>query len=483
MKFPRTALLLASLTIVGLTVPAYASGAPVWQNARGLSLPAGSTSVANGYLPYLACPSAGNCVAGGASNSAAGNSQGLLLNEVGGVWRSPTTIVAPANAVAKYGVTLSGLACGAVGRCSAVGTYFNAAFNQLSFIADEVGTRWNIAREVVLPANASPSSQSGGIHSIACTSAGDCSAVGTYVVGTGPSIQSEGFVVDEVNGAWSNATEVRLPVLTTANPYVTLDQVACAGTGYCSAVGSFIDTSNVTHAIVVNQVARTWHAAAILALPANASAFAGATASEVTCISAGNCSATGTYNAAGSGVQALVANETNGAWSRAKELQMPANAAANPQALLFGFQGITCASVGNCTTGGQYIDKTGNFQGFLANEVNARWQAATQLNLPAGATQASHNGGVVSVSCTSPGTCSAGAAYLDSAGDYQAMIATETNNTWGAGAKLVLPPASSGVGIGGGVYALVCQRNASCEAIGSYLNSASNYEAFATSAP
>jgi hypothetical protein len=162
---------------------------------------------------------------------------------------------------------------------------------------------------------------------------------------------------------------------------------------------------------------------------------------------------------------------------------MPASAAANPQVLLFGFQGISCASVGNCATGGQYLDRSGKYQGFLVNEVHGAWRGSSELILPDGALQTSHNGGVVSVSCSTAGNCSAGAAYLDAAGNYQALIVNEVGNVWRAGAKLTLPANAASVGVGGGVYALACQRGGACSAVGSYLRGATTYSGFTVNAP
>lgn len=478
MKFQRTALLIASLATLVLAVPASAGINPLFRAAKAVALPAGGTGISNGYLPYLSCPASGYCVAGGVYVDNAGNSRGLLLNEVSGVWRSPTSLKPPSNAVAKDGVTVSGVSCGSTIRCSAIGTYFDSAGNQLSFIADQVAGRWLAAKEVVLPPNAVTNGQASELRSLSCSSSGNCSAVGTYDASASPAPLTEGFVVDEVRGTWLNPSEVALPAGVRGNPYVSLNQVACGSAGNCSAVGSYIDANNVTHTLVVNEVARRWATATSTLLPGNASAFAGATLNEVACVTAGNCSAIGTYNATASGVVGLLVNETHGTWARATELQAPASAAANPQVFFFGFQGIACGSVGNCTAGGQYIDRSGHYQGLLVNEVNGRWQGSSQLVLPAGAQQASHNGGVVSVSCSSAGNCSAGAAYLDSAGSYQALVVNEVNRVWRTGTRLALPPNGSSVGVGGGVYALVCQRSGACEAVGSYLSSATNYSGF-----
>ncbi len=482
MKFQRTALWMASLTTLALSTPAGASIDPSWHAASIAALPAGGSGVYQGYLPFLSCPASGYCVAGG-SYAAGTNQAGLLLNEVGGVWQAPTVATPPGDAAVASGasVSLYGVGCGAVGNCSAVGTYYDKSNNVQSFVKSEVGGRWLAATKITLPANALQTHQSSQVHSIACRAAGACSAVGTYEANATPTANIEGFVVDEVNGHWQSAREVTLPAGTRGNPNVTLNQVACATSGNCSAVGSYIDANNITHAIVVNEVNRTWRPAISVALPANASTYAGASLSEITCAAAGSCDAVGTYNTS-TGVQGMALGESRGVWRRAVQLQLPSNAAVNPHVLFFGFQGIACPTPGNCASGGQYIDASGRYQGFLINEVGSRWQPATALSLPAGARQASKNGGVVAVSCSSTGNCSAGAAYVDAAGLYQALTINEVNRVWRAGVPLTLPANATGVGIYGGIYSIVCQTNGSCVGIGSYLDASSNYQGFTVSA-
>lgn len=445
-------------------------------------LPSGGSGVYQGYLPFLSCPSAGNCVAGG-SYAAGTNQAGLLLNEVAGVWRTPTAVLPPNDAAtgSAAGVSIYGVSCAAAGNCSAVGTYYDKANNLQSFVESEVGGRWLAATKIALPTNALLSNQSSLVHSISCKAIGACSAVGTYEANATPTANIEGFVANEVNGRWLTAREVVLPAGVRGNPNVTLNQVACTSDGNCSAVGSYIDADNVTHAMVVIEVKRAWRPATALLLPGNASAYSGASLSEVTCSTAGACDAVGTYNTT-TGVQGMAASEIRGGWRRAVQLQLPSNAAANPHVLFFGFQGIACPTAGNCASGGQYIDASGLYQGFLVNEVNSRWQAASELALPAGSRQASKNGGVVAVSCSSPGICSAGAAYVDASGSYQALTINEINRTWQPGVRLALPAGALGVGIYGGIYSIVCQPNGTCAGIGSYLDSSSNYQGFTTSA-
>jgi len=150
--------------------------------------------------------------------------------------------------------------------------------------------------------------------------------------------------------------------------------------------------------------------------------------------------------------------------------------------LLYGFNGVDCPSIANCAAGGQYQDKSGNYQGFFVNEVSGHWLAASELSLPAGAVQAGKNGGVVSISCIAAGNCSAGAAYINAGGNYEALTVNEVNNTWTAGIKISLPSGSTTVGEAGGVYAVSCQRTGTCAAVGSYETGSGNYLGFTDAA-
>ena len=154
------------------------------------------------------------------------------------------------------------------------------------------------------------------------------------------------------------------------------------------------------------------------------------------------------------------------------------HAATNPKAFFYGFQDIACATATTCSAGGQYRAHSGLYEGFIADEVNGTWRTASELALPAGATAAGKNGGVVALSCVSAGNCRAGAAYLDAAGHYQGLVVSQVNGRWSTGSTLVLPGGATSVGVAGGVYALVCHRDNWCTATGSYLAGGSTYEGF-----
>ncbi|MGD0053891.1 MAG: hypothetical protein ABSC34_00440 [Acidimicrobiales bacterium] len=477
MKFVRSAFVVGAVVSV-FAVPAGASAAPTWASARTAVLPSGATGLPQGYLPALACASVGDCVAGGDYTNTKSQAEGLLLNEVNGAWRSPLTITPPSNAAANASTNVFSVACGAVGYCSAVGSYQDKSGNALPFTVSEVAGTWRDALEATLPANAIASGQNAQLRSIDCARANYCTAVGTYDAKFTPLAQTEGLVLDEVAGTWRPGAEVHLPGGTNANPLVALNQVACASAGNCSAVGQYTDANGATHGLVVSERASRWSSGLSLVLPGNASAYPDASLSSVACAPNATCTAIGSYANATGDLEGLATSESNGTFARASAFVMPSGASSNPHVFLYGYGGISCPSSGNCSAGGQYTDTSDKYQGFLIDEVNGTWQTAAELKLPSGAQEAGKNGGVVALSCVSPGNCSAGAAYLDASGEYQALVVNRISGTWQTGTKVALPSGATSVGVAGGVYGLICKRANECTATGSYLKNATVYEGF-----
>lgn len=478
-KFRRTALLVAPLSLLWLSLPAAATNAaPQWHAAKVASLPTGATGLPNGFLPALSCSSAGNCSAGGAFSDGAGNVEGLVLNETNGVWKAPVRLLPPSGANKDPSLSINSLSCASAGNCAAVGSFADAHSNGQSLVANEVRGVWQQAQKVTLPTGAAANVQNSQIHSVDCWSPGNCSAIGSYLDGTLPTGYEQGLEVNEVRGVWGPARETRLPATANADPYAVINQVACTHAGNCVAVGSYISQDNATEGLLITELDGAWKSAATVVLPGDASAYPSAALSEVTCASTNNCTALGTYTNVAGDIEGLTVSETHAAWARAVAMVMPSGAATNPRTFFYGYGGLTCPSVGNCSAGGQYLVGTSSYEGFFINEVDGQWQSATELALPAGSQMAGKNGGVVAVSCRSAGNCSAGAAYIDGANAYQALVVNEVAGQWRTGQKITLPTGNNTVGVDGGVYGLICHASGPCTATGSYLKTLTNYAGF-----
>ena len=482
MKRLRWATALVSLAGLLVTTLAFATTLR-WTSAQFVSLPAGGVGFYQGQFSSLGCTSAGNCVASGSYQTKSGSIRTVVDSEVNGTWRSAHALAAPTDASATSSVTVYGASCGAPGSCVLVGSYQDANGNVQAMAADTKANVWSPALKVTLPANAPVRESDALLRSINCSNAGNCSAVGTYADATPGYARAHAMTASEVSGTWQRATELTLPSDANANSFASLSQISCVRAGDCVAVGSYIDHDGVTRALVVTQVNNLWRGAQSLALPGNASAYAGATLTGVACSPAGGCTATGTYNSNAGQVEGLAASFVNATWQRGVELAMPANALVDPQVFLYGFSDVACSAPGNCATGGQYRDRQGLYQGFVDSEVNGVWRRASEVVLPGGAPQAGKNGGVVALSCPANGTCRAGAAYDDANSNYQALTITQTNGRWNAGQKVTLPKGATSVGVAGGLYGLQCSTQTTCSAIGSYIDGSANYQGFTLTSP
>ncbi len=479
MKYTRMVVVATALMVLGPCTYASAAGAPTWRTAQKVVLPSGGIGLPQGYLPALSCATPGNCTAAGAYSDNTGNTHGLTLREVGGVWRPATAIAPPAGAT-SIGLTPYAVSCATPGNCSVVGAYRISVTNVQPFALIERSGIWKPTSKIVLPKGALVAGQSAALRAVACSSSTSCVGVGIFTAGSASAPRREAFVAREVAGVWRAATLIAVPTNANLNPYVSLSQLACPTVTSCVAAGTYIDANNVTRGLLLTTTGPTW-SAHVITPPVNASIYATMSVGGLSCASAGNCTVLGTYVTAQGATQAFIESESNGRWARALPLTMPNGAAPNPHVFLYNFTDISCRSVGNCSAGGQYRDSAGNYQGFLVNQRSGTWQSATTLALPSGAVSTGKNGGVVSVSCSSAGECSAGAAYLDSAGNYQALVVNASGSTWRSGVKIGLPKSALTVGVDGGVYSLVCHVGG-CSGVGSYLSSPTLYAGFTLAA-
>jgi hypothetical protein len=365
---------------------------------------------------------------------------------------------------------------------------------------------WPAASRLELPpgavAPAEAQDQTPTLNSVACTSPGDCVAVGSYNdtrhSPRGP-YDNQAMVVTEKRGVWSRASKLLLPAgtnLPAGDQGASLASVACTGPGSCVAVGAFTDSGDLLQPMVVTETKGVWGRASEIAVPsdANATTADGVGLDSVACTSQGNCVAVGAYDDNRPGQQPMVAVETGGVWSQASKLALPSNANTNPGDQEAGLASVACTSPGSCVAVGSYADATGSQQAMVAVEASGMWTPASELTLPAGALDASEEFGechtescaqyasLASVACTSPGSCVAVGSYTDTTGSVQAMVAVEASGTWDRASEIKLPPGAktSGGGPGEnlalGLHSVTCTTPGNCVAVGQYYTKSSGYE-------
>jgi hypothetical protein len=91
---------------------------------------------------------------------------------------------------------------------------------------------------------------------------------------------------------------------------------------------------------------------------------------------------------------------------------------------------VSCGSAGNCAAGGTYLDSSGHQPAFVVSEQNGARRKAIEVP-GSGMLNKGGAAGVESVSCASAGNCAAGGYYEHSSVNLQAFVVSERNGTWG----------------------------------------------------
>ncbi len=285
-------------------------------------------------------------------------------------------------------------------------------------------------------------------------------------------------------GALGSAIEV--PGLASLNigGVVSSVVISCSAPGSCSAGGTSLARNNNTGAFVVDEVDGTWGSAEEVPGTASLNESEDVTLISISCGSPGNCSAGGYYGGDmygndGTG-QAFLVDEVDGTWGTAFAVSGTG---------IFGSQinEMSCSGGGNCAAGGAYLDDNGNAQAFVVDEVDGTWGSAIEVP-GSDAMNAGGDAAVSSISCTSPGNCSAGGYYAAAEADSedarsQAFVVDEVDGTWGSAIEVPgtsnLNDAPLGIGDGAEVDSISCSSSGNCSGVGDYYNKTGHPSAFA----
>ncbi len=423
---------------------------------RGLVLPAGVFAVA------LTLPAA--AAAGSPASAPAGSGIGF---------RPGIEIRVPANAAADPDSILIGVACTGRGDCTAGGSYDDAYGNGQAMAVTQSRGRWADAVEIQLPANAAADPYAE-VNGVACTSAGNCVAVGYYSTTAG---YDQGFIVTQTRGAWGHAQQATPPAKAGADT-AGLYGVACTAARACDAVGSYTDRAKHYQAMVISEVRGRWGHGSEVRVPPGAAANPGANLGGISCVRAGECAAAGYYYASDSSEDDYVAMgivESHGRWGRATRFRLPANAAAHES----GISSVSCVASGACLGAGGYATKASSFDGLAASESGGRWgRTAEILAKPAHTLSADLDG----VSCVTARLCIAAGGYSTTSSNLLAYLVTWENGKWRhpGGVRL---PANAQSPPRSFFYAVGCASDGYCAAVGDYFTKTTQLVPMASTRP
>jgi hypothetical protein len=306
------------------------------------------------------------------------------------------------------------------------------------------------------------------VTSTACWSAGNCAAGGFYTRRLG---YEQAFLVSQQNGRWGKAQEVPGTAALNAGGNAQVVSASCARGGYCAAGGYYTDRGRHRQAFIVIRTRGRWGKAVRVPGLAALNTSGSAQVASVSCPSAGNCAAGGSYTDINGG-QGFVVNETKYHWPAA--IAVPGLATLNiGENASVG--SLSCGSAGNCAAGGSYqtstsIDnETGNFplQAFVASERNGAWHAAEEVPGTA-ALNTFLDAQVNSVSCAPGGYCAAVGYYEqnDANPGYPGpFVSAGKNGSWGSADDL---PGSAVLenGVYAPAVAVSCPSVGNCSAFG-----------------
>ena len=208
------------------------------------------------------------------------NDYPMVATEDSGTWSSASALTAAG--ISYFTGELTAVSCTSPGDCTAVGFGDGLGYQSFQPISvTEANGNWGPVTFVSVP-NSLYSLF--GFESVSCTSAGNCTAVGTTAGGS--TYESTGFVASEANGTWGAATYLGP---TTQDTNLELNGLSCASANNCVAVG-IDDNDDLLETLPVEAIENngSWTDPTDLV-----DAPPGSGLSSVSCPNAGNCTAVG----------------------------------------------------------------------------------------------------------------------------------------------------------------------------------------------
>lgn len=363
------------------------------------------------------------------------------------------------------GAMSTSVSCGGPGNCSAGGSFIDGSGKTRAFVASQADGHWGDAIAIPPPSNGGEAGFFQ-INSISCASVSHCSAGGIY---SDQARHAEAFVISQVSGHWGKAIEVPGIAGLNVGNNAEVTQISCASAGNCTAAGTYFDSrhSGTTQVFVVSEVRGTWGQA--IELPGLASPDrSDPVADALSCSTPGNCAAGGTYRDSSESDQGFVADQTDGQWHAA--IEVPGLAALNQQGAAW-VGAISCPAPGSCGAGGGYADADQATQAYVVSEVHGHW--GTALEVPGTARlNTAGSADISAISCPSPGNCGAGGAYDngEQSGDFtngEAFTVSESGGSWHPAAEL--PGIGSlNKGDDASILSISCPSPGNCGAGGRY---------------
>jgi hypothetical protein len=337
-----------------------------WGKAKAVPGLAALNTGGDSQLTALSCVSPGNCAASGDyAGDHPSTHSAFVVDQVNGSWGKAQAI--PGMTALNTGgeAFATSVSCGAVGICAAVGSYTLKNGVQRAFVASEWHGKWGDAVEAPNLERIT-SGRFASLSSVSCTSGANCAAVGFS-----DRPNSEPFFIVELHGRWGSARELHGTVSLNGNAGAALTQVSCHTLRGCSAAGTYVAAGGRSQPFVVfpsKDGVWSW-AKKVSGLAALDHGLA-ATVTSLSCGAAGGCSAAGYANVRVSAklvrTEAFVVSERKSVWGNAQvvpgivSLDKEGNSKVSS---------LSCASASQCSAGGSYeLNHSGSALAFVVSQ-------------------------------------------------------------------------------------------------------------------
>lgn len=256
-----------------------------WNGTSWTRVPSPNRGKSDNRLEGVSCAATTTCEAVGFSVSKHGKPQRTLTES----WNGTTWTVIPSPNGSSFNNDLHSVSCSSATSCMAVGAFDGTETTTLAESFD--GTSWSLA-----PAANRPGSLLDELISVSCVSSTFCQAVGDDISGTTGNYETLAASWD--GSGWT------LGSTPNAGSQNSLSGVSCASTTSCTAVGydvNFIGGLNIDQTLIASWDGTSWTQSSSPNQGTGNNVL-----SAVSCTSSSSCDATGYYQVSGTNGATLV---------------------------------------------------------------------------------------------------------------------------------------------------------------------------------
>jgi hypothetical protein len=366
--------------------------------------PAAGSSTTENFLYGVSCYTTATCLAVGGSDDS-GEPQSLAESWNGSKWTvTPGTINVPSGTVAD---DLASVSCRSATRCVAVGAYGTSTSGAgLAEVWDGSAGTWTYSKDLTA------AGEDSGLNSVSCVNTHQCVAVGQN--------SSNGETATPAADVWNGTkwTRTAAPKVPGGAFYTSLFGVSCWTGTNCIAVGVY-ETGSFSNPTSESALTEKWNGSSwTIVKAAKPSGNVADTLNGISCLSAADCTAVGNFYNASDRFEGFGEQWNGSAW---KASTVPWSSGSGDSTLY----SVSCLSSGDCNATGveEVTSSTGAVKAAAVHWSGAGWKVTSPAAI------SGDNDELNGVSCKAANFCSAVGAYGSATSDSASGLSAFWNDT------------------------------------------------------